>query len=36
MYIKDVIAPLNLIYYEYDSKKDILIRDKNYSNRYSQ
>ena len=32
--IKDLLEPLNLIYYEYDEKTNILILDKNWSNDY--
>lgn len=36
MLINEFIDSLNLIYYEYDSKKNILINDTNYSNRFSE
>jgi uroporphyrinogen-III synthase len=34
MDIKKIINSLNLIYYEYDEKKKILIKDENYSNKF--
>lgn len=34
--ILELINSLNLIYYTYDSKKNMLIKDANYSNRYTQ
>ena len=34
--IKPIIDSLNLIYYEYDNKKNMIIKDINYSNRYTQ
>jgi len=35
MDIKEIINSLNLIYYEFDTKKNILIKDVNYSNKYT-
>lgn len=35
MKIKDIITSLNLIYYEFDAKKNILVKDINYSNKYT-
>ena len=36
MHIKKIIDSLNLIYYEFDSKENILIKDINYSNRFTE
>ena len=36
MDIKKIINSLDLIYYEYDEKKKILIKDIHYSNRFTE
>ena len=35
MNISELINSLNLIYYDFDSKKNILVKDINYSNKYT-